>query len=285
MDILPDLKARGLIKMSIKNIYDQLYEAVRADNILLIEKLLKNKLPNLNSIPKKNYPVPLLTVAVSSSKLETISKLMELGLNPNNAPYFFRLPICVAAQRGDPKIFNFLIENGAELRPYKINEKFKSYVGIDGIAIESGSSEIIKILLDRDFSVNRFDNWDGQTPLALVAEEGNVRMVKFLLDLGASVDIKRMDGRTPLQAAIVYNLECYESDMICASSHQEVVKELLQSGANPCVDDGKETILRSARRLGNQTIISLIEQYMQFNKSLSKCICLYLSLLMIQTLL
>ncbi|MCB9697431.1 MAG: ankyrin repeat domain-containing protein [Alphaproteobacteria bacterium] len=45
--------------------------------------------------------------------------------------------------------------------------------------------------------------FDGTTPLGMVAFDGKIRLVKWMLAHGASVDFRGEDGRTPLMWAVV----------------------------------------------------------------------------------
>lgn len=51
-------------------------------------------------------------------------------------------------------------------------------------------------------------NEDGKTPLMAVADGGNARLVKLLLEKGASVDVKDKDGMTALMYAARRDAEC-----------------------------------------------------------------------------
>lgn len=84
-------------------------------------------------------------------------------------------------------------------------------------------------------------------PLVIAAEEGNIVVVNELLSKGASPDAYGVDGVT----TALMNAAC--------AGHTEIVKLLLQKGANTALKDlhGK-TALQRARETGNTAVIYVL---------------------------
>lgn len=80
-------------------------------------------------------------------------------------------------------------------------------------------------LAERPEDLNLADN-AGNTPLQIAALEGFVDIVKFLLDNKCDVDTRNIDRETPLIDAV-------------ENGHLEVVRLLLQYGANPRLGNAK----------------------------------------------
>jgi len=65
------------------------------------------------------------------------------------------------------------------------------------IACSEGNLEIVKLLLDRGACIEAKNN-DGDTPLIIACSGGHLEMVKLLLDRGACIEAKNNNGDTPL---------------------------------------------------------------------------------------
>ncbi len=114
-------------------------------------------------------------------------------------------PLQLAAQNGHDETVNLLIEHGAELDIFT--------------SIRLSRSEQVIHLLDADETLINVRDEDGLTPLHLAAQHGHLKLARFLIDHGASVDARDLMGATPLHRAI------YEG-------HTHVVRLLLDRGAN-----------------------------------------------------
>ena len=104
---------------------------------------------------------------------------------------------------------------------------------------------IVKMLLDKGAKVNQ-KTVDGNSALIFAAIEGNVNSVKLLLESGSSVNESNNEGKTPLIFAV-------EDD------EEEIVKILLKYGANPTQQnkDGKNAI-DIAKELGFSEIVDIL---------------------------
>jgi ankyrin repeat protein len=102
-----------------------------------------------------------------------------------------------------------LIKQGADL------EASYSYYTPLGIAASSGHIEIVKFLLELGASINVL----YYVPLIAAAERGHIEIVKALLEKGAGTEIRDSAGRMALAKA-------------AGGGHIEIVKLLLVKGAN-----------------------------------------------------
>ena len=93
-------------------------------------------------------------------------------------------------------------------------------------------------------------DWQGNTPLQVVARQGDAQAVQCLLLFGASVDATdRQHGMTALMWAAL-------------KGHGPVVQSLLDVGADPLLQDryGKSAATL-AREHGHSEICSMLQQY------------------------
>jgi ankyrin repeat protein len=87
------------------------------------------------------------------------------------------------------------------------------------LAVQVGSAELVRVLLDHGAKVNlRSGGFDGTPPILLAAAHGNVEIVKTLIDAGAEVNARRGDSTDALFWA-------------CVHGHTAVIRLLLLNGA------------------------------------------------------
>ena len=89
---------------------------------------------------------------------------------------------------------------------------------IHDAVVDEDTDQVVE-LITKDAKLVNETNEDGETPLHLAADNGNVKIVKLLLAFGADVNGKDNDGSTPLHRAV-------------QSSSAEVVEALLAKGAD-----------------------------------------------------
>jgi len=73
-------------------------------------------------------------------------------------------------------------------------------VDISSLGTEDDTIEGMKLLLARGTDVNA-TNGDGETAMHGAAQRGADRVVQFLADHGARLDVKNKEGRTPMDEA------------------------------------------------------------------------------------
>jgi len=105
--------------------------------------------------------------------------------------------LITAAFIGDPVMVSEKLDQGAD-----INTRF----GDDGstpliVAIMSGATGTVKLLLDRGADVNLADS-RGRTPVILAVAEGHSEVVDILLKKGANVHTRTDAGSTALMFAV-----------------------------------------------------------------------------------
>ncbi|EQC30461.1 TKL protein kinase, variant 1 [Saprolegnia diclina VS20] len=99
---------------------------------------------------------------------------------------------------------------------------------------------------------------DGYTPLNWAASEGQLEVVRFLLEKGAAIDVKTMLGRTPLHWA-------------ASEGHLEIVRLLLTKGAAIDVKTKKgETPLMLAEKDGHGNIAQLLREALRVRDDQAK---------------
>jgi ankyrin repeat protein len=183
---------------------------------------------DFNTMPQDNRPSPDVT-REKLTALDLVNRLIEKGANVNaqlkkQQPYRAKLdrgddtmlttgttPLLRAAKAGDTQVIRILLAR-------KADPKLSTRAGINPLMAAAGlgtkeedstgrrktedeAIESIKLLLDAGLDINAVDG-RGQTALHGAAEWGNDKVVKFLAERGAKLDIKDKQGKTALDAAL-----------------------------------------------------------------------------------
>ncbi len=88
-----------------------------------------------------------------------------------------------------------------------ITEDYKdlSHMNLLHYCIDYNKDKFARFLVTHGANVNAPDKEDKWTPLMYAIQKQNLKMAKFLLEKGASVDYKDEDGFTPLSVAVDSN--------------------------------------------------------------------------------
>ena len=120
-------------------------------------------------------------------------------------------PLARAAKSNDLQLMKVLLDAGADPKltlkdrttVLMIAAAGGAVVGAYAVAIpvtEDSSIEAIKLCLDRGVDINAF-NTNGTTAVHSAVQRGSQKVVRFLAEHGAKLDMKNKQGRTPLDIA------------------------------------------------------------------------------------
>lgn len=149
-----------------------------------------------------------------------------------------------ASFRGNIKIINILIQNGADI----------SLVGIKGSSVmhlaAKGNQPSSLVLFKEKYkqSINILDNAED-TPLHVAAENGCDLALTFLLSWNANPNCQNKVGYTPLHLAVI-------------NGRVKAIKKLMQKGADPSLKDYKQnkSCVQYATETKNQRLIELFKE-------------------------
>ncbi|RMZ47393.1 NACHT and Ankyrin domain protein [Aspergillus flavus] len=163
-----------------------------------------------------------------------ITQGAEIDANDNSFKF---TPLHCAAYRGHDEMVSFLLDNGADgnavtrngstalhlatkygqrkvmkvLLHRRVNSQIANEYGETGLQLAVGTESdesTVPLLVKNRVDVNIRNIRSGDTPLHLAVEWRRPRIILFLLDRGAAIDMTNEDGFTPLQlAAKVDNCE------------------------------------------------------------------------------
>lgn len=163
-------------------------------------------------------------------------------------------PIMLAAGQGHAKIVRLLAKAGVKVdtatRVSKANQDDGGETALHR-ACQKGHAEMVGLLLDMDTSGEMLNSKTGQgtTPLIVAAEEGQIEVVKILLEHGADVLETTNAGKTALYLG-------------CERGHVDLCRLLLENGADPGQWTCRKKIpLYTASEQGNLPMVKVLLPY------------------------
>jgi len=200
-----------------------------------------------------------LLLAALEGRVDELNELIERGLNIGECSGFQHGQelIHVAAAEGHSQFIEPLLKQGADIDA--VDSKGKKAIHL---AVENTHWETVCALVEHGADVNEpvFDRFDshkeGQRPIHLAAEQGNLDMVNLLFELDANLSRIDENGLEPIHLA-------------SRKGHKEVVQSLIEKGVDPNVRArlgpkkelrGKKPI-HSAVQGGHQDVLALLIKY------------------------
>jgi ankyrin repeat protein len=229
----------------------------------------------------------LLTTAVGVGSLVKLKALLDADANPNK-PHWDQYPIVLAVQSSDPasrakELLDMLLKAGA--LPELARQHGKDKATLLQHAMAWGSTELIRHVLS--LGAEACGDKDDISAALLKAGNGveDRDKIQLLLDAGADVNWKGVDGQTPLlRAAWLHpidiiqlllrhkaqvdlpgkwsNLEWTPLMMAAYSRKMESVRLLLEAGADRTLKDSEgKTALHRAIEQNNKEIVDLLRNW------------------------
>ena len=124
----------------------------------------------------KNGDIPLVTAIGRNSQIAKL--LIEKGAEVNLVGVHYT-PLTKSIACGDKEIFELLMEKGADVNLCDISKTPLT------IAAENENLEMLKKIIEKGADVNLFDK-NGDTALSIAKRKNNMRIIIFLLDVGAN---------------------------------------------------------------------------------------------------
>lgn len=217
---------------------------------------------------KTNSISALVISAAQNGDLDSIKHLsreFSLNLTSLRGPNGLGV-IHAAAQKGRIELLEKLLDEGAD---FNVDDKTSAADGQRTalvFAAQNGHSDVVKALIDRNASVNvnestfvsyNFrhehehddDYLKWSNPLHSAAFRGHSDIAEILLDHGARVDSRTLDGTSPIFLA-------------SQSGHLELVKLLIERGSNASLCRfGSESPLYIAAKNGHEDVVDYLLQF------------------------
>jgi len=192
---------------------DQLLLLVRSDDLTqFIDKLDEFKLSietrfNGNIGPGYSF----LEKAIKSNSNSIAEWLIEEGANVNSRD----IPLSLAAEAANDAIIPLLLEFGADIERKDSYGRTALLIAVKSYCEKSDEAltyydfknrfeRTVRLLLNEGPDVDVKSNKD-ETALTIAAKRGNAKIVKWLLEAGANVDLIGLEGKTAFELAEFLN--------------------------------------------------------------------------------
>lgn len=187
-----------------------------------------------------------LLAAAQANDVDKLSHGLDQGVPVDSRDGKGRTALLIATYANAVDAARLLIEAGADVNA-KDNLKDSPYL----YAGAEGRLEILKMTVAAGAdlqSVNRY----GGTALIPAAHHGHANVVRYLLTTGVPIDHVNYLGWTALLEAVILGDG--------GPTYQEIVRLLVQAGANPSIgDDQGTTALEHARSRNQHEIVGILE--------------------------
>ena len=180
-----------------------------------------------------------LIEAAERGGAEAVKKLLGEGASVRARDAGGRTALVAAAYGNHPEAAEALIEAGADVNAKDDTEQSAYLISTSEVGDDP---RLLELTLRNGADVESLDSYDG-TGLIRAADRGHVRIVEELLETETNVDHVNNLGWTALLEAIILG----EGD----ARHEEVVRLLVEGGADPNLPDGEGvTPLQHAEQRG-----------------------------------
>lgn len=187
---------------------------------------------------------PILSAAIQDGDFDMVKVLVDHGADVNAKMYIYLPPpIVVACLSGSKGEAAFLIAHGA-----KVNVCTKTGSPL-ACAASAGRLDIIHLLLEKGAKVNG-RCLQGQTPLFGAVQFKSLRAVRALIQAGADVNAKDKNGDTPYMTAVRLNEIDILRVLIAHGADLNYCCNVLWTGWDGHVHQEAETALMMACRVG-----------------------------------
>jgi ankyrin repeat protein len=184
--------------------------------------------------------------------IRNILKLVKHGANINETMCYGSILFVASAYNVPCIVFETLMSCNADIFKIDSNEEDLLHKLID----RSKYNELCKKYFINRLNLNCISKVNKQTTLTRALYANNTPIIKPLIDNGAWVNLKNLEGKTPLIVAVL------------TINDVSTIKLLLNSGADSLLTDAKGfTALDYAIKLGkNKTIINILESHYRKNQ-------------------
>lgn len=202
----------------------------------------------------KNYSQSTIYDMLCQKNYKVMDAIRQKEINVNLEDEFGYTLLGRACWDCEKETVQFLLENGAKT---DAGTRFALYEVCSNEKINPNGEEIIKLLIKYGANVNKKQKKTFNTSLMATLSKQKGKYARLLMDNGASVAVKNIDGETPLMMAIDYctsdfalinliasmgsdiNAVSKNGDsalsLVCYKGHIDLVKLILNYGASTAV--------------------------------------------------
>lgn len=181
----------------------------------------------------EDFTETLLNACMSNNVSEIIRALNSGSININSYMYNNWTPLMQAASYGSYDAIKYLLKNGADpLLEHDGYNVIMCVCNCNNVTDETSLLDCLKLLANFDSTDINVVDTSGMTALMYACSRGSLKLVEFLIDHGAHIEIKEhRNGETALFFAV-------------RSNHVSTVKFLLSRGAQKDVTDRRNNTVQ-----------------------------------------
>lgn len=201
--------------------------------------------------PRRDNEVPPLVKATEGGQADIVAELLKRNADPNGRNRNGQTALFSACMKGHNKVVEILLSGRASV---EVQDKEGRSPLLFLASEKPGKGkkwtiETLKLLLSHGANIEVKDQI-GRTPLLWAATNGNIDLVRILLENRADITATNNRGRTALHLV---------AESSHRDQHEEMVKLLLSYGADSCaVSDGGWTPLHNAAQSGYAPVVALL---------------------------
>lgn len=208
----------------------------KANNKEVDKRHFDQHLSTLSDINKSSFDGDrLLTLAIKNNHPEITKLLISKGADLNQKNVGDTTALMLAAAKGDIKLFQYLLKNGAYLfdrnsessnNPDK-NDRYEYGKSVLNEAVRGNHMSILKLYPSKKY----------YNPFGLIhaTRLKNTDMIKFFLEMGFNINEKTRYGHTALTEAVKAHYKIDEKD----TNEYPVIDFLIDNGAEINMDNGR----------------------------------------------
>ena len=214
------------------------------------ERNKANMISLSGDVPKTDWPL-------LNEMIEREEKWLHESKNREWVNYNSNAALISIAKEGRINEAKPLIANGANVN-YSTNVLRTALME----AAREGHFNMVMFLLENGADANLKSSQTGRTALMDASREGYLTEVQLLIKAGANPNIRDMDGNTAMIEAVVQSVQTAKKE----SSEIEIIKALIDGGADINYNKQGETALKIASRLNRSKVVNeLIRRGIKFN--------------------
>jgi len=190
----------GGVEVNTKNIMtcaSPIYSAAIRNQIDIVKMLITKGASVKTSLRDGCTILHSIAHGNTTFTVELIDLLINNGFDINAIDKHGQTALFLACFRKDSSLADYLLEKGADVNSGK---KTPIYA-----AASFSSASLVAKLIDKGANINDQSSPQKDTPLHYAATEGNIEVIKFLLEQGADTKLTNSLGRTALANASLKN--------------------------------------------------------------------------------
>lgn len=194
LDAGANVHARIADNKKTKDSNTPLHKAIKSNNVQIL-KLFLNAI-GVNSVD--DYKFTPLHLAARWGNSNTLKFLLDAKADVNAKNVKGYTPIYMAIKSENVNVLKLLLEAGAEVNVSNIDWCTPLHK-----AMKTNKSDIIKLLIDSGTCIDAESYKKGYNPLHYaIISNCDIKILQMIIDAGAVVNTKAMDGNTPLHLAV-----------------------------------------------------------------------------------